>query len=211
MGRIAELAAVTLALALTACAAAPRPCPTAVACEGGVCHAGRCGAVDDVPVSVGARRVVLEAVATRASDDDARFAPTLGGAGASPTLVVRFAPAWGRGRVERAFLVLSPAPGALATPARTTITVARALEPWSVTSAPPRVGPVEATATVTFAPPRAIRIDVTDAVREWARTGEAHHGFVIRASGDDARGASFAIEAGEAPRLDVYVATDKPR
>lgn len=208
MARIAELAVVAAVVAAAACAPVPRACVSASECASGACHVGRCGAVDDLPIASGARRLVLSALAIRTTED-ARYVAAVGGA-ASPTVFLRFAQGFGAARVDRAYLVLSPAPGAPASAERTTITVARALEPWTATSPAPRVGPVLASETVTFAPPRAIRVDVTEAVREWARGGEPHHGFVVRATSEGA-GVAFAVEADEAPRLDVYVLADEPR
>ena len=201
--------ALTLALATASCAASPRPCANASGCPGGACQAGRCAQVGDVPVPAGARRAVVSANAVRASVD-ARYVASFGGAAGSPTLFVRFPPAWGRGKIERAFLVLTPAPGAPSTRGTTTITVARALEPWTATSSEPRVGAVEASATIPFAGGRVIRVDVTDAVREWARTGDAHEGFVVRGWGEGGVGAAIAVEADEPPRLDVYVLEARP-
>jgi hypothetical protein len=190
-------------MSLLGCASRPAPCSGADACSDGVCHAGQCAPVESVPVAPQSRRVVLVPTAIRAANGGS-FAVALGGSNDAGPLLVRFDATWGPGAIERAFLVLSPATGPTSTkPVR--VAVARVEEAWTRTSAMPRVSAVDARTETTVLAGRVVRVDVTDMVREWARTGGRHHGFAVRAETGDAAGLAVAIESGDAPRLDVYV------
>lgn len=189
--RLMLAAAVTFSVA---CGGRPTPCSSADACAAGVCHAGRCGAVDAVPVTGESRREVVRPDLSRAAG--ATFAVTVDDR--DTALLVRFPRTWGTTEPERAFVVFTATTDA-ASPI--TFEIARVVEPWTLTSSPPRVGPIEVTATLVPTPDHPVRIDVTDAVREWTRTGDKHHGFAIRTRN---RAATIALDSGDGPTLDLY-------
>lgn len=201
--RYAALVAVAAGAVLAwGCAGAQARCGSLDACSAtSVCEVGRCVPSPEPPVAETTRRLVLAPVALRYDDDgsrsaDARFGSARGG---GSDLLVRFAPTWGKARVERAYLLIEPAAAAPPTSEPVPVTVARVLSAWSETGSFPRLAPSEVSAPLSVVPGGAARIDVTELVRAGAAT---EHGLDLHASGGDGLGARFATES---VRLDVYV------
>jgi hypothetical protein len=142
----------------------------------------------------------------------------LGKAGASGAkLLMRFAVSLPPGaRVQRALLLLDPLPQCARRPGRMAVEVAHVLSPWesSETQAgtQPRLSLPMRAGEASVTPPRPLRLDITEIVREWADHRTRYHGVALMASGDSPTGACFTtgVTWGEGPRLHIYVWPETP-
>jgi hypothetical protein len=198
----------------------PRICSERAPCGAGkTCVLGRCRVEGTSPVSARAPRLSFEPedIGLMAGDKAlprAELGPAiaLGQRDASALLLMRFAvkiPA--SSRLERALVVLEPLPDCTRRPGRVVIEVAHVLAPWSSADlrhhrVPKMTVPMHA-ATVSATPARALRLDVTELVREWRAEPERYHGLALLASGDSDTGACYTsgLGWGVGPRLEVYL------
>jgi hypothetical protein len=170
--------------------------------------------VTETPVAPGSLRRVIEASELLALDGASTEAPeaelrAASAAGGGSLLLLRFEASWKPEELERAFLLLDPTEGASSTAGTLEAQVSLVLEEWSSQrpSQLPTLGRPGAQARFSFAPPRTLRIDVTELLREWAsHRGKARGLSVYLAPGDDL-GARFSLGqlAGGTPRLDLYL------
>jgi hypothetical protein len=197
----------------------PKPCRSSATCSGSEsCVMGACSP-GTAPVTASTKRFVLEpdSLAFVYSDGDTAERPVAAfGAdvGARARLLVRFPHPEISGTIERAWLVLSRAPGASAGPGDVTLRAESIDEPWSLPggsgtgwSTPPRSSSI-ATATTVVGPrgPSSIRIDVTPWAQNLVRKGPRPWGLRVEAKGSG-YGVPIATGAGAGapPVLELYV------
>lgn len=200
---------------MPACASTRQPCDRLEACPGAlVCQVGRCAPVDELPVHAEASRQVLDPIdalfvdgATR--EDTVSELRAASSAGGGALVLLRFEPAWRAKQVDRAYLLLDPVEGAFAVQEPIEVQVSPILGAWSSQrpSPLPGLGQPEARARLSFAPPRRLRIEVTELVRAWAQRGDALHGLALRIYPGDDLGArlDWGTLSGTHPRLDLYL------
>jgi hypothetical protein len=219
LGTGVRMVSLVIASATLGCASRFPPCVGPDSCQRGMmCTAGRCLKTGTELVPLDAQRIVVApqemAVVARGTGDNALPGeiPLGGTARSSPIVLFRFPTPWGkRVRIARAFLMLYPAPGAVPESRPVLVSVARVLEPWSVTEASwgrlPRLSAFEGSAYSGIGPAKALRIDVTTIVQRWALGRSADQGLALTASSDAPFGPSYAtgVAGGTGPRLDVYL------
>jgi hypothetical protein len=128
-----------------------------------------------------------------------------------------FAPEWpATSRIDRAFLVLSPASRTTSATRDVQVVAWRVAEPWSVADLtwhdqPARELP-RAVGIASAAPPQGVRIDVTRIVEYWQRHPRSRHGLSLEARSGAGHGIGFATGAGGGvgPRLEVYTTEETP-
>lgn len=197
------------------CTATQQPCDQLAACPGAlVCQVGRCAAVEAVPVRPEAGRQVIAPVDAFYVDGDSRAGVATevragGAVSGGALLLLRFEPSWSAEQLERAYLILEPTEGALAIEHPVELEVAPITEAWSSQNPwpLPRLGQPGARARAGFAPPRAVRIEVTELLRTWAQRRGTIFGLAVRAEGGRGVGARLGWEdaGGAGPRLDLYL------
>jgi len=208
--------AALLGLLAAGCAAASQPCDQLNACPGAlVCQVGRCASLDALPVRPESGRKLLEptdalfldGASHEGTTSEARAGSEAGG---GSLLLLRFDPSsWSAQQLERAYLILTPVEGAPASPSTIELLASPILSPWDSRSPSPlpRLGPPQARALTSFAPPRVARIDVTDLLKEWAQRKDATFGLALRLSASGDLGGRFGWDDahGTGPRLDIYL------
>jgi hypothetical protein len=167
-----------------------------------------------------ARRIVLTpadiAVVTANGQRPSRGIPSAVRFGSaqegSSVLFLRFGPVQAAAtRIESAFLLLEPIPGAARGITDVKVEALRVGEDWNDEtlswSHQPRVGLPTSPGLARGSPPSTLRIDVTELVRHQRERSRADVAVAIKASGGSDAGAAFATGAtqGLAPRLEVYV------
>jgi hypothetical protein len=137
----------------------------------------------------------------------------LGQAIGSGALYLKFPNTWRKhGRAARAFLTLTPREAVGGDTQPVPVEVWRVSSDWEPSelhawSDKPDLGPPWASASITAAPPRELRIDVTELVRFAARNPERDFGLALLTRAGAGPGIAFAtgIAGGNPPRLEVYV------
>lgn len=225
-GRAGLAAAALLGATVWACGAAlpgPSLCSERDTCdEGRACVLGRCRETGTMPISTDAAMMTFEpvdlayvapgGVQARADLDEALV---IGRRGEAAQLVMRYAVTIPPERkLQRALLVMDPLPRCPRQPGRIRLEVAHVLAPWSSGElSPARLPklslPMHA-GDLTVTPARALRVDVTDVVREWAEHRSRYHGLALQGVGDSATGACFTsgVAWGRGPRLEIYLWPD---
>ncbi|MES1175404.1 MAG: DNRLRE domain-containing protein [Myxococcales bacterium] len=128
-------------------------------------------------------------------------------------LYLKFPSGWNaRGRAVKAFLTLTPSDAAASDASTISVTAWRVRSDWQpgelrTWSDKPELAPPFASRAITSAPPRELRIDVTELARFAAENPERDFGIALVSRGGAGRGAPFAtgMAGGVAPRLEVYV------
>lgn len=191
------------------------PCDQLNACPGAlVCQVGRCTSVESIPVRAETSRLVLEPTDMLFLDgasqentlSDLRAATPVGG---GSLVLLRFEPTWQAQQIERADLLLDPAEDAFSQPESMEVLVSPILSEWTSQSPTrlPYVGQPRARAIVPFAPPRQVRINITELIQNWAQNRQTIHGVALRWMPGNNLGARFAwgTLSGTNPRLDIYL------
>ena len=210
---------VSAALFGTGCATTQPVCASTAACgKGKVCVAGNCRDEKKAPAPQSAQRVVLEPVAVSlvsSKDDDSReLAEVAFGKDSLGQLVLLMqfpVPFSDTTQILSAFLVMDPAPGAIAGPAPVELRTARVLSPWKQNevgwASLPRLSSVESTSLASIWGGRVLRVDVTEQVRRWREHRRDDYGLAILAAPQNEAGATYSLgfAGGRGPRLDVYL------
>ncbi len=216
-----RIPAISVLFGAFGCTQGPMPCNSPGTCGSGYeCLANRCAPLGSELASPTARRIVLTpaniAVVTASGQR-----PTLGVPGAvrfgsaqegAAALYLRFGPLRATApRIEHAFVLLQPLPGAPRSGDDVRVEALRVGEGWNERtlswSNQPRVGLPASPALARAAPPSTLRIDVTELVRYQRQRSQADVAVAIKAGSGSGAGAAFATGAtqGHAPRLEVYV------
>jgi hypothetical protein len=148
------------------------------------------------------------------SEREAPISVNLGGsAGGASTFYLVFDPIWQSDtKLDSAFLLLDPMPGALASPSDVELVVFRVLEEWDLASlsatTEPALGLPSSRGIARGSPMSTTRIDVTELVRYAMKHPYSHYGWAIRAGQSHDAGISVAtgIAGAMGPRLELYVA-----
>jgi hypothetical protein len=187
---------------------AHEPCGAGLACV-----LGRCRPSGTVPASFEAERVEVapEALAAVGGGSARRATPlgdvlVVGPPGGLEVLLLRFAlPERLDRTLERALLLLDPAPRCDARPGRIHLELAEIAEAWSASAVTerrrPRLGLSMRVGDLEAVPERPWRVDVTEIVRLWER--RPPHGIAVLV--DAAAGAGACFEA-ERVRLQLFYA-----
>ena len=222
--RVSRLSVALVGLALIGCGSASGqaadPCVGTGACPTGLCVAGRCRAADAPPAKSGAARVVLlprdlAFLTSRASDEGDALPESvaLGRAGTGRAVMLfRFVSTWAEDAdIQAAYFVMDAVEGAPLPETPPTVEIARILSPWSSATATwgrqPRLGMAEPAGTLRVLPSVPLRVDVTPAVRAWAKHERDDHGLALLVDGSDPSGvlASTGLTKGLGPHLEVYL------
>lgn len=157
------------------------------------------------------------AIASLSSARDTQGVPEeirLGDAFGRGALYLKFPNHWrDHGRPLRAVLTLTPTRDASSDALTISVEAWRVKSDWQpeelrAWSDKPELGPPSASASITSAPPRELRIDVTQLVRFAAQNPERDFGLAVLARGGPGQGAAFTtgMAGGSAPRLEIDVA-----
>lgn len=211
------------ALSLAACSSTTtegRVCAPGACDNGQTCVLARCRAEGDVPSPADATRAVIApddlavvaANGPNAPEGELAESVALGrSASGTVAMLLRFTrPFPADAEIASAYVVLSPLAGSPPGAARSTIEVARIVEPWTGTTVTwgrqPRLGVPEITAALPLSPSAPLRVDVTSLVRGWRAADKENQGIALLVSGDDALGVAYSLGAagGPGPRLEVY-------
>ena len=149
--------------------------------------------------------------------NDLREELIIGQRGRSTKLVMRFAVAIPpEEKLQRALLVMDPLPRCPRQPGRVRLEVAHVLAPWKSAelsaASPPELSLPMYAGDVTVTPEKALRVDVTDVVRQWATHRSRYHGLALQGVGDSATGACFTsgVAWGRGPRLEICLLYTSP-
>lgn len=208
-------------LVAVACHNSPKPCVAHDACDAGQeCIANLCVVEGSDPVPPRSTRYVLSpsasGIVSSQHPSAATGLPALASLGSRATGPVAwyldFTPSWPEtSRIDQAFLVLSPPPGAPYPSSDVDLETWRVSEPWRIQelawSNQPARDPPHAEGIASASPPRPARIDVTHIVRYWQHHPYDRHGLAIEARSGSGHGVSFETGAGggRPPQLEVYV------
>ncbi len=214
-------------LVLWACGgtlAGPRVCSQRDACaKGNDCVLGRCRKNKTMPVSTNAPRLRFDPVdlawadgASALGSDEIGDRFVLGQRGrAGAKLYLRFAlavpPAQ---RIQRALLIVEPLRRCARTPGRMTLEVAHIVAPWRSSTLGsgkrPRLATPMHVGEASVTPPQALRIDVTEIVKAWAKQRKRYHGIALMAAGHSTTGACYSsgLTTDRGPHLNVYLWPD---
>ena len=208
-------------LVFVSCHNTPTPCIADDACGTGLeCLANHCAPTGSDPVAPESARYVLDPSATGLVSRQRPLAnsglPAIASFGSqaagATTWYLDFTPSWPEtSRIDQAFLVLSPPPGAPYPSSDVDLETWRVSEPWRIQerawSNPPARDPPHAEGIASASPPRPARIDVTHIVRYWQHHPYDRHGLAIEARSGSGHGVSFETGAGggRPPQLEVYV------
>ena len=203
------------------CARGPVPCISPGTCGSGYeCLANRCTVLGSDVASSATRRIVLTpadiAVVTASGERPSQGIPGAVRFGSaqegSAALYLRFGPVRAPApRIDHAFLLLDPMPGAPRGGADVRVEALRIAQAWNERtlswSDQPRGGIPASRALARARPPSTLRIDVTELVRYQRERSQDDVAVAIKASAGAGAGAAFATGAthGQAPRLEVYV------
>jgi hypothetical protein len=156
------------------------------------------------------------AIASLSSDHDTLALPEeirLGDPFGRSALYLKFPKDWREhGRAEQAVLTLTPSDAAASDSSAISVEAWRVRSDWQpeelrAWSDKPELAPPSASTSITSAPPRELRIDVTDLVRFAAQNPERDFGLALLTRSGAGQGAAFAtgMAGGNAPRLEIYV------
>ncbi|MBI4703030.1 MAG: hypothetical protein HY744_18085 [Deltaproteobacteria bacterium] len=115
-------------------------------------------------------------------------------------------------KLQAALLVLQPAPGCPPETGELDLELAQVLSPWRPEDLSwarrPELGLPMRAATLRAAPPRALRLDVTELVEQWREHAGRYHGLALLARSDARSGACFGdgLGAVAGPHLELYLA-----
>ncbi len=212
-----------LAGAVFGCAGADRtaegPCTSLAPCEKGTCVVGRCREATSFPAKSSGARVLLAprdfAVLTEndLANEGAVESVALGckDTGRS-VLLFRFASTWREDAdIQSAFFVLEAVEGAPLPVTAPPVEIARILSPWSSATTSwgrqPSLGMAEPAGELRVLPQIPLRLDVTPAVRAWAKRERDDHGLALLIAANDPNGVvtSTGLGRGNGPRLEVYL------
>ena len=221
---MSRLSVALVGFALLGCGSASQqaadPCTGTGACPTGLCVAGRCRAADAPPAKSTSARVVLlprdVAVLTANAAEEGDALPesvALGRADLGRTVVLcRFVSTWREDAdIQSAYFVMDAVEGAPLPATAPTVEIARILSPWSSATVTwgrqPSLGMVEAAGALRVSPSLPLRVDVTPAVRAWAKRERDDHGLALLVDGADPVGvlASTGLTKGLGPHLEVYL------
>jgi hypothetical protein len=203
----------------------PQSCSDRDPCQKGrICALGRCRKKGTVPVSTKAEKLTFQPEDLAWIHGSSIVAPSelgptirLGKRGDHETLLMRYAielPE--KAKVQRALLVLDPMPECAPRPGRIALELAHVLSPWRsaelTRGSQPRLDLPMRLADMRATPAQALRIDVTEIVRRWAKHRKRYHGVALIANGASDTGACFTtgLTWGEGPRLQIFLRPDQP-
>ena len=127
-------------------------------------------------------------------------------------MLLRFVSTWREDAdIESAYFVMDAIEGAPLPVTPPSVEIARILTPWSSATTSwgrlPRLGLPEPAGALRVLPSMPLRLDVTPAVRAWARRERDDHGLAVLVDGSDPNGvlASTGLTKGLGPHLEVYL------
>ncbi len=225
-GALAAISAVALLIACAAELPGPQVCSATYTCpDKQLCVLGRCRKASRVPITDKASRQVMAPVDVAQISSGSKGGLeipeilVLGRQDDGPSkLLLRFALKLPKKtKLQRALLVLEPLPKCTRLPGRLRLELSHILSPWNSKSVSwarqPKMSLPMAAADQPAVPPKPIRLDVTELVRQWAQHRSRYHGLALIASGTSPSGVCYAsgLSWGQGPRLELYLLPKKKK